>query len=77
MITNDDDTNRRAANRSKAKDVYEFLDSLRESGVTNMYGGAAYIELHFGFTEKVATEWLLKWMKSFSDRHPTIITEGE
>ena len=59
--TNDYDTN----------DVYEFLDSLRESGVTNMYGGAAYLKQHFGFTDNLATEWLLKWMKSFSDRHPT------
>jgi len=48
----------------------EYLDDLRESGVTNMYGATPFIERRYPeLTEKEATEILLYWMKTFSYRH--------
>ncbi len=48
-----------------------FLDRLRESGVTNMFGAVPYILLEFpDLSEQQAKQVLLYWMKTFSDRHP-------
>ena len=50
-----------------------FLDNLRESGVTNMFGAAKYVELKFKLlTRAEATEVLSYWMRTFSERHPKI-----
>ena len=45
--------------------VYEFLDELRESGVTNMFGAGSYIEAEFGVDKKDAQEYLVSWMRGF------------
>ena len=51
-------------------DVNKFLDILRESGVTNMYGAGAYIQQRFtNVTENDAQQFLVKWMETFSERH--------
>ena len=50
----------------------EYLDDLRESGVTNMYGAGAYLEIDFEINEKEAWIVLSYWMKSFSERHPVV-----
>ncbi len=55
---------------SETDDYYAYLDDLRESGVTNMYGAGAYLEDAFGMDRNEARDVLLKWMKTFSDRHP-------
>lgn len=49
----------------------QFLDTLRESGVTNMFGAGAYLVRRFGITEKEATSILGYWMDTFSERHGT------
>lgn len=46
-----------------------YLDDLRESGVTNMYGAASYVEDEFGIEPKPAKEILVYWMRTFSERH--------
>lgn len=46
---------------------YEFLDDLRDSGVTNMFGAAPYLQREFGLDRNKAKDVLLAWMKS--DRH--------
>lgn len=48
----------------------EFLDELRESGVTNMFGATPYLQEEFGMERKDASEYLGYWMKTFSSRHP-------
>lgn len=48
----------------------EFLDDLRESGVTNMFGARPYLVEEFGMTKDVASAVLTYWMKTFSVRHP-------
>lgn len=57
-------------------EMLEFLDELRESGITNMYGAGPYLEEEFPVTladphprsfrsSEKAGEVLLYWMKTF------------
>ena len=49
----------------------EFLDALRESGVTNMFGAASYVEERFENLESGQPEKVLAyWMETFGARHP-------
>ena len=47
-----------------------YLDELRESGVTNMFGAGEYVEDEFGVTRNVGNKILSYWMESFDERHP-------
>jgi hypothetical protein len=47
-------------------EVFLYLEELRASGVTNMWGATPYLERHFELDKKTAKEWLLKWMKSYN-----------
>lgn len=49
---------------------FSYLDSLRRSGITNMFGARPYLQSQFGMTEKESTKVLSLWMKTFSQRHP-------
>ena len=51
------------------QEVFEYLDELRESGVTNMFGAASYIQDEFGTDRKQSRKYLLKWMSTFEERH--------
>jgi hypothetical protein len=45
------------------KEVYfKFLDALRESGVTNMFGAAPYLAGAFTLSNSEAREILQEWM---------------
>jgi hypothetical protein len=44
---------------------FEYLDALRESGVTNMFGAGAYLEDHFDLSKNDARDILFEWMDSF------------
>ena len=46
-----------------------YLDELRESGETNMFGAASYVQTEFGVDKKDAKDILLYWMRSFERRH--------
>lgn len=50
-------------------EVLEYLDLLRETGVTNMYGAAPYIVDEFNVDKYTARKLLGHWMKTFSKRH--------
>ena len=53
------------------EEYYEFLDNLRESGVTNMFGAIPYLIEEFSDLSQVEAREILKnWMDTFSDRHP-------
>lgn len=48
----------------------EYLDALRESGVTNMFGAVPFLKGEFPkLSEKKAQEILVYWMESFGERH--------
>ena len=56
----------------------EYLDELRESGETNMYGAGSFLENEFpelaggsSFHSSPQARQILKyWMDSFTERHP-------
>jgi hypothetical protein len=47
------------------KEYFAYLNVLRESGVTNMFGAAPYLQQEFGLSRHEARDVLLKWMESF------------
>ena len=55
---------------SATKEQLEYLDELRESGVTNMMGAGAYLVEEFGLSRRIARSVLAEWMETFSERHP-------
>jgi len=52
-------------------DVFDYLDDLRDSGVTNMFGAGPYLEKAFDLNKKEARFLLTEWMRTFSERHAT------
>lgn len=54
-------------------DHLEYLDNLRSSGATNMFGARPYLMRAFGDLEDdkdKAGKVLGYWMRTFSQRHP-------
>ena len=51
-------------------EVFEYLDALRASGETNMFGATPYLVEQFGFDRTEAQRWLVEWMTTFGERHP-------
>jgi hypothetical protein len=49
------------------KQMHQFLNDLRDSGVTNMFGAAPYLQKEFGIDQKSARGVLANWMQSFSE----------
>lgn len=47
----------------------EFLDELRESGKTNMYGAGTYLQDVYCMTRSESHAVLKYWMKTFGDEH--------
>lgn len=48
---------------------YEYLDGLRESGQTNMFGASPYLEQQFPeLTQRKAKDILVDWMKTLGQR---------
>lgn len=47
------------------KEVYNFLDELRNSGETNMFGARPYIVEMFNCSQDQATTLLSNWMKNY------------
>lgn len=54
---------------SATDDVLKYLDDLRSSGETNMFGAGRYLEVTFGYDSIEAREALLYWMHTFGERH--------
>jgi len=48
----------------------EYLDDLRDSGVTNMFSAGRYVENAFPVSKEEAGDIIIYWMHTFSDRHP-------
>lgn len=48
----------------------EYLDELRASGVTNMFGAAPYLKRAFrDLSKSEADAIVLYWMSTFGERH--------
>ena len=52
-------------------EMLEYLDDLRESGVTNMLGSGEYVEEKFDLNRNRAGRVVVYWMDTFEERHPT------
>ena len=49
------------------KKYSDFLIALRDSGITNMFGAAPYLQAEFGLDKREAREVLANWMRSFGE----------
>lgn len=47
-----------------------YLDFLRETGVTNMYGARPYLMEGMDLPKETAGKVLAYWMETFASRHP-------
>lgn len=45
-----------------------FLENLRKSGVTNMFGAAPYLQKAFKLSEKESQRILAEWMKNYDPK---------
>jgi hypothetical protein len=52
--------------------VFKYLDDLRDSGITNMFGSPAYVYSRFAgkVTQKESIDFVVEWMQTFSERRP-------
>lgn len=46
---------------------YDYLDKLRDSGTTNMFGAGQYLQNQFGLDRQAAKRILQQWMAEYSD----------
>lgn len=47
------------------EEMFEYLDTLRDTGVTNMFGASPYLQQAFGIDRREAKNVLMEWMKSY------------
>jgi hypothetical protein len=43
--------------------MYLYLNRLRESGETNMFGASPYLQEEFGISKREASDTLVGWMR--------------
>jgi hypothetical protein len=48
---------------SNIRREFLYLNRLRESGATNMYGASPYLQEEFGFRRQEASRILAAWME--------------
>jgi hypothetical protein len=54
--------------REEWEEYYQTLESIRESGITNMFGAAPYLkELHPELSHKLAQAILVNWMRNYTE----------
>jgi len=52
-------------NTELREECFAYLNELRESGETNMFGAGVYLQRYFGLTRYEAKDMVLDWMKNF------------
>ena len=50
---------------TKREYYWNYLEELRRSGITNMFGATPYLMEEFGLEEKEARDILTDWMKNY------------
>lgn len=63
---------------AQEKEVLEYLNKLRKSGKTNMFGARVYIIKEFPVDQEEAKRLLMLWMKNFNKEgaYGTVKAEG-
>ena len=54
--------------RDELAELFQYLDSLRESGVTNMFGAAPYLVEQYGLDRAMARKVVTAWMTTYSTK---------
>lgn len=49
------------------KEMFDYLNDLRASGVTNMFGASPYLVDEFDIDKYEARKVLSKWMENFNE----------
>jgi hypothetical protein len=57
------------------REVMEYLNDLRDSGITNMFGATPYIVRHCEIPEKEARRILGLWMNNFKEGNYETVKE--
>lgn len=47
------------------REIFQYLNELRDSGETNMLGARPYLEAHFAMDRLDARKYLTMWMNNF------------
>jgi hypothetical protein len=55
------------ADHPEYQEYFDYLDELRMSGVTNMFGAGSYLQQEFGLDKRDARDILKSWMDNFSE----------
>ena len=55
------------ADNPQEQAMFDYLEELRKSGDTNMFGASPYLQHAFGLKKEKAVAVLSKWMKLHSD----------
>jgi ferritin len=53
---------------AELNDMLDYLDMVRETGVTNMFGAAPYLAEQYDLENDEARKVLQHWMRTFSER---------
>ncbi len=62
------------ASDAKTQEYFDYLEDLRQSGDTNMFGARPYLQAAFGLSEERAAAILKGWMDGHDD--PSLISKG-
>ena len=54
-------------NKELEQEVFDYLDDLRESGITNMFGASPYVAEEFEMNKDLARKYLTNWMENYGD----------
>tara|TARA_R100001510_G_C7653062_1_gene211080 strand:+ start:655 stop:864 length:210 start_codon:yes stop_codon:yes gene_type:complete len=59
-------------------EYYVYLEELRQSGETNMFGASPYLQSEFSLSRREAIKILANWMDNYEElREKGIISRGE
>jgi len=50
------------------EEMFDYLDTLRETGVVNMFGATPYVQEAFDLTKQEAKAILKEWMENYGKR---------
>lgn len=52
------------------QEMFDYLNALRDSGTTNMFLAAPYLQSQFGICRREAKDVLFAWMKYVTEKQP-------
>ena len=48
--------------------VFDYLNALRDSGITNMFGSVPYVRRVFNVSQSEGVTLVAEWMESFKEK---------